>query len=518
METADCKNFSDVIALQAEKKPEEIFLEDIRTERSYSFKRFDNLVEKTARYLIQNGIRQGDRITMVIENSPEFCLLYFGSIRIGAVMNPMPYGSHKNEILNNIQMVEPALIFLDQRKKNDFMPDDISSNMIFVDMQHDGFEKKIAGIETAKALPEAGDPDAPACLYYSSGTTSDPKGILFSHRNMMSNISSICRGFHFRGDGEVHLIVMPLGHTAAINYSLLPCAMMGGKVILAESFWKIRLVFWQLIEDFRVTYIEVVPTILYTMLNMFKSRSECDISSLPYIGCGSAPLQKGVQMEFYEKFGLKVANLYGLSETGPSHVDYPPDPSWCPGSIGVPLDVNEVKILQDNGQEAAPNDIGEIVIKGDNVFVGYYKNEGAYRQAVRGGFFYTGDLGYRDESGVFFYMDRKKDLIIKGGMNIVPAEIDEALMSHPAVMESVTVGVDDDMFGEEIKSFVTVRDGRQATETDLVDHCTGLLSAIKVPRWIEIVDHIPKTHSGKLLRRYFSKKPQYSNKSNPVNE
>lgn len=506
MKIEDCKNFSEVIYFHAGEHPDRVFIYDVRSERTYTFKEFNAVVEKTANYLIEKGVRRGDRVTVVIENSPEYCFFYFAIIRAGALVNPMPFTSHKEEILKNLRLVESRIAFIDGRKEKEFKEEE-KKDIIFVPVSAERiFEKSLEGIgdrlDTLAELEE----NSPACLYYSSGTTSDPKGVLYSHKNMISLISSICRGFKFSTEHEVHLLMLPLGHTASTNYSMLPCAYVGGKIIMAESFWHIRSKIWKLVEEHRATYMEVVPTVLYSILNIYRRKIDHDISFMRYVGCGSAPLQKAVQVEFQERFGLKIANLYGLSETGPTHIDDPLAPNWKPGSIGVPLDVNEVKIVGENGSKLGTNQTGEIVVKGDNVFVGYYKNQAQYNKVVKDGWFCTGDLGYQDENGIFYFVDRKKDLIIKGGINIVPGEIDEILMRHSSVKEGVTIGVPDPMFGEEVKSFVVPKDGMAVTAEEVIAHCANYLPKTKVPKYVEIVEDIPKTHSGKLLRKKLREK------------
>jgi len=160
-----------------------------------------------------------------------------------------------------------------------------------------------------------------------------------------------------------------------------------------------------------------------------------------------------------------------------------------------------VEILDEQGKKAGPNQVGEICVKGDNVFVGYYKNDSYYSQVVKNGYFHTGDLGYVDDRGVFYFVDRKKDLIIKGGINIVPGEIDEILLQHPAVKEGVTIGIPDEMFGEEIKSFVVPKDGKEIDAEEIIRFCAAHLPRTKVPKFVAVVNDIPKTHSGKLLRK-----------------
>ncbi len=502
MKADTCKSFSEIIHLQAEINPDRVFIDDVRSGRTYTFAQFNRVVEKTANYLVSKGVEPGDRVTVVIENSPEYCFFYFAVIRVGAMMNPMPFTSHKEEILKNIRLVEPKVVFVDERKHREFSQGDEAANIVFIPVGKDRpFESMLEDMDETFTPAAPLDEHAPACLYYSSGTTSEPKGVLYSHRNMVTLIGSICRGFKFSEDQEVHLIMLPLGHTASTNYSLLPCAYAGGKIVMAESFWHIRTKIWKLIESHRVTYTEVVPTVLYSILNIYRKPVDNDISSLRYIGCGSAPLQKGVQEGIEERFQKNVANLYGLSETGPTHIDDPLLPNWKPGSIGIPLDVNQCKIVDDDGNELGPNQTGEIVVKGDNVFTGYFRNEKIYNSVVKDGWFHTGDLGCVDEKGVFYFVDRKKDLIIKGGINIVPGEIDEILMRHPAIKEGVTIGIPDPMFGEEVKSFVVLKDNLTATPQEIITHCQNYLPKTKTPKFVEIIDDIPKTHSGKLLRK-----------------
>ncbi len=496
------KNFSEVIYHHAEHNPDRVFICDVRSGREYSFNEFNRVVEKTANYLISLGVGKGDRVTVVIENSPEYCFFYFAVIRVGAILNPMPFTSHKVEILKNVGLVGPRKIFIDARKEREFGDENENKDIVFVPVGADRpFEASIESMDEQLSQTIELDENSPACLYYSSGTTAEPKGVLYSHKNMIALTASICRGFKFKTENECHLIMLPLGHTASTNYSLLPCAYLGGKIVMAESFWHIRTKIWKLIEAHRVDYMEVVPTVLYSILNIYRREIDNDVSSMRFVGCGSAPLQKGIQEQFQQRFHLKVANLYGLSETGPTHIDDPLEPGWGPGSVGTPLDVNEVKIFDENKNELGPNETGEIVVKGDNVFVGYYKNEALYKKVMVNGWFHTGDLGYIDQNGVFYFKDRKKDLIIKGGINIVPGEIDEILMLHPGIKEGVTIGVPDTMFGEEVKSFVVAKDGMNITPEEVIAHCANYLPKTKVPKFVDIVEDIPKTHSGKLLRK-----------------
>jgi long-chain acyl-CoA synthetase len=323
---------------------------------------------------------------------------------------------------------------------------------------------------------------------------------------MVANISSVVRGFKFN-ENDIHLIVLPLGHTASINYSFLPATLCGATIVLSESFWKIRAQFWSLIQKYKVTYVEVVPSILLALLNTPYSKNDyTNIDSLQFIGCGSSMLPLERQIRFVEQYGIKVANLYGLSETGPTHIDYPIKEGWKPGSIGVPLDVNEVKIVNEDNQVLMKDEIGEIIVKGENVFIGYYGNHELYDQVVKEGYFYTGDLGYIDKDGKHHFVGRKKELIIKGGINILPDEIDEIIYKIDEVAETLTLGMRDEYLGEKIISYIVLKKEYKVTADEILSHCRDFLSRDKIPDKIEFVENIPKGHSGKFLRKELGSK------------
>jgi len=246
----------------------------------------------------------------------------------------------------------------------------------------------------------------------------------------------------------------------------------------------------------------VVPTILFSILNTQYDYYNVEyIHDFKFMGCGSAPLPIASQKKIYELYNIKVANLYGLSETGPTHFDNPFEDNWEPGSIGYPLDVNEVKILSDDGKDVDVGVHGEIVIKGKNVFIGYYNNNKEYKKVVKEGYFFTGDIGYMDRDGKYYYVDRKKDLIIKGGVNIYPGEIDEVIHMIDAVKEVITVGVSDHYLGEKIISYVVLKDNKSLEETKLRDFVLNELGDFKCPDNFIFINDLPKGPSGKLLRR-----------------
>lgn len=504
-----CVTFSDVLRFHAQNSSDHLWLHEGITGRDYSFKEIDDLVDRAASYLKQNGCNPGDIISVILNNCLEYIILFFAAIRLGLIFNPFPISLSSRDIQKYLNYIQPKLVFCNDNHFKELNNNRWTTKLITKrDGQKteegfgaDNLVKQLKACVRYDKIDYRPKGSEAACIYYSSGTTADPKGVICSHENMISNISSIVRGFGWDRE-DAHLIILPLGHTAAINYSLLPCMYCGGRIVLFESFWKIRDRIWKHIQKFNITYIEVVPSVLFSILNTpYKDYDRNALRSFKYIGCGSAPLPIETQKRIEARFKLKVANLYGLSETGPTHIDNPLVPGWKPGSIGCPLDVNDVRIYNVDGSESGVGQVGEIAVKGDNVFVGYFKNERAYSQAFKNKYFFTGDLGYRDDEGIFYFSERKKDLIIKGGVNIFPGEIDEVIYEHGQIKEALTVGVQDEYLGQRIMSFVVLKEKNATSQDHLRQFCLDRLGRFKCPDEFVFVDNIPKGPSGKLLRR-----------------
>jgi len=492
-------NISHAIASHARKNPQKTYL--IIGEESYTYSQIDILVNKACHLLQENNISKGDIISMIVSNSVEYVIIYMAGLRMGCPVNPYPYNLDSKDIFKYLGNIEPEIVFC-QKKHYEEM---VAYNQCKVFQVRKNFIKDSLTSRPAKGIVIETDYDSPACIYYSSGTTGNPKSIIFSHRNMVTNISSIVRGFHHT-ENDTHLVILPLGHTASVNYSFLPCTLIGATIFMAESFWKIRTKFWEIIKKHKINYVEVVPSVLVALANTpYDETDYSGINSLPYVGCGSASLPLEVQDNFYYKYGIKVANLYGLSETGPTHVDLPNDKGWESGSIGIPLDVNEIHIVDDNGQFLPKGEEGEIVVKGPNVFVGYKNNEELYNRTVKNGFFHTGDLGYIGKNGKHYFTGRKKDLIIKGGINISPDEIDEVIFKLEEVDETTSVGVSDKYLGEKIATYIVLKEGRTLESEYVRIFCQKYLSRDKIPDFVKFVESIPKGPSGKILRRKLKK-------------
>ena len=453
------------------------FVLEIETGKKKNYIKILEAAKKISSY---KKINKGDIVTVILPNSIDFIECFLASLLGGWIFNPLPYFIQDQEIEKIFDYVRPKLIITNKKK----IFEKFCNNYKIISPKEIILTKKVY---TFRKI----NPNHPAALYYSSGTTGNPKGVLYSHDNMTSLIRSIVKGFKFKKKDN-QLAFLPFGHTASINYNILPSLLIGCNLFISKGFEHLRSNFFNVLEEYKITYTEVVPSVLFLLNKLKVDIRKLDLSSLEFIGCGSSTLPISAQKEFIRRYKIGIGNLYGLSETGPSHIDDPRKKNWKPGSIGVPLDVNKCKI----------NKHGEMLIKGKNVFIGYYKNKKLYEKVVKNHWFCTGDLG-KHHRGKFYFVDRKKDLIIKSGINIVPMEIEEVVHKHPNILECVVIGKTDKIHGEEI-ALVAVKSGKIKNKTlreEIIRLCGQNFSSYKVPNHIEFWNSIPKTPSKKLLRR-----------------
>jgi len=274
----------------------------------------------------------------------------------------------------------------------------------------------------------------------------------------------------------------------------------GGSTVISPKFSASQ--FWKIISDYQVTSFGSVATMLSILLNTYPDGVPEGLKTdqLRFAMCGSAPVPAEVMKKFEETFNCPVVEGYGLSESTCRSTFNPPDERRRPGSCGLPIG-NEMKVFDDGDNEVSDGELGEIVLRGENILKGYFKSPEATANAFRNGWFHTGDIGYRDEDGFFYIVDRKSDMIIRGGENIYPREIDEVLYQHPAVAAAATIGVPDDLYGEEVAAFIVLKDGLKVSEAELISYCTERVADYKCPKSIRIVAEIPKGPTGKLLKR-----------------
>ncbi|MEO6392740.1 MAG: long-chain-fatty-acid--CoA ligase [Pyrinomonadaceae bacterium] len=485
--------------------PDKIFLSSTEDGRRFTYAEFDAAVNRTVRLLAANGIGKGETVSLLMPNSVEYVVAYFACFKLGAVAGPV------NSLLKHSEMVyviansdsKALLVGSDFAAAVEGLEDEIPSLDAIIEF--DSVETATANFSgSADKLPVGPvAADDAAIIIYTSGTTGKPKGCVLTHTNLLANARQISDWLSFTEDDRL-LTVMPLFHMNAVSVTTLAPLYAGGATVVSPKFSATR--FWQIVSDYQITTFGSVATMLSMLLQKYPDGVPPGLHSeqLRFAMCGSAPVPAEVMRQFEGKFNCLVVEGYGLSESTCRSTFNPPDRTRKPGSCGLPIG-NELRIVDDNDVDVPEGERGEIVLRGENIFKEYFRNPDATATAFRGGWFHTGDVAYRDADGFVFIVDRKSDMIIRGGENIYPREIDEVLYQNPAVAAAAAIGVPDQLYGEEVAAFVVLKEGAAATEIEIMEFCRARLADYKCPKSVRFVKEIPKGPTGKLLKRELAK-------------
>ncbi len=343
------------------------------------------------------------------------------------------------------------------------------------------------------------DPDDVAILMYTSGTTGKPKGVMLTHENLITGAESAYLASEV-SKPLVTLVCLPMAHIYGVgamnagNYSDIPAT----RAILMR--WYEPEECMRLIEKYKVNFFPAVPT-MYSLILNHPNAENYDLSSLEDCIAGAAPLPLELRRDFMARFDCGMRQLYGLTESAGMGAILRPSQEWRDGAIGKAYPNMELAVFDEDDNPLPPHGIGEIVIRGPQVMKGYYKRPEETEETLRGGWLHTGDIGYLDEDGYLYITDRKKDIIIKGGENIMPMQIEEVIYGHPAVAEAAVIGIVDSTYGEDIVAYVALKPGSEATGEELLDFCREHLPTYKQPREVRILETLPKSSIGKILKR-----------------
>lgn len=467
------------------------------------------MARKTAALLSSLGIKKGDRVALMIPNTPHFPIIYYGILQCGAVVVPVNVLFQEEEIRHYLADSGSKAFFVfkmfEEQGREAFQKVEGCEHLLVVSTPGDLSKPEVG--ENFMALLGAADdhfdtvqtmPDDTAVILYTSGTTGAPKGAELTHFNMFFNAYYAAREIIHAGPDDVALVTLPLfhsfGQTCLMNASILS----GATMTMLPRFETEKAM--QVISRDKVTMIALVPTMYFFILGSEKW-AEYDFSSVRVAVSGGAALPEEVHRRFHERYGITLQEGYGLSETSPVASFTVLGEEVRVGSIGKPIWGVEMRIMRDDGVFAEQGEVGEIVIRGHNVMKGYLNSPKATASAIVDGWFHTGDVGKQDEAGYFYIIDRKKDLIIRGGMNIYPREIEEVLYQHPNVREASVVGVPDLARGEEVKAYVSPREGQTLTPEDISDYLRSRIARYKWPREVEVLEDLPKGPTGKILKR-----------------
>ncbi len=488
-----------LLAQRVSQTPEKEFLFSEADGRTFTYSAFQSAVNRTARLIAAKGIQKGDVVSLLMPNSVEYIIAYFACWQLGALAGPI-----------NSLLKAPELEFVMSNSEatalmvhSQFLTtvETIRGNLPALQnvIGFDNEAAATAGYSEETIAAELLDKDDEAIIIYTSGTTGKPKGCLLTHANVLANARQISSWLGFNGNDRL-LTIMPLFHMNAVSVTTMSALEAGGSTVVSPKFSASR--FWQIISDYQITSFGSVATMLSMLLSTYPDGvlEGLKTDQLRFAMCGSAPVPAEVMKRFEATFNCLVIEGYGLSESTCRSTFNPPNKDRRPGSCGLPIG-NDMRVVDEQDREVADNELGEIVLRGENILKAYYKNPDATATAFRGGWFHTGDIGYRDADGFYFIVDRKSDMIIRGGENIYPREIDEVLYQHPSIAAAATIGVPDQLYGEEVAAVVVLKDGDQTTPDALIEFCSERLADFKCPRTIRVVAEIPKGPTGKLLKR-----------------
>jgi long-chain acyl-CoA synthetase len=487
-------NLAGIMTASARRRPDHVAVKLDDAELTYGL--VDEGSARVAGILRERGVQPGDRVGVMLPNVPYFPVVYFGILRAGAVVVPMNVLLKGREIAYYLGDSSARLLFAwhgfaDEAAAGARKAGDVP----VISVAPGEFERLLGEAEPARELAQVDAGDT-AVILYTSGTTGQPKGAELTHDNLRRN-AELSSGLFDCTEDDVFFGGLPLFHTFGQTCCMNGATYLGATVTLLPKFDPGKAL--EIIQRDRVTVFQGVPTMHGALLH-HPERDRFDTSSLRLIVSGGASLPGEVLRGVEEAFGVIILEGYGLSETSPV-ATFNPRHRRKVGSIGIPIEGVDIRIVDLEDNDVPTGEVGEIAIRGHNIMKGYLGRPEATAEAIRDGWFHSGDLGRMDEDGYIFIVDRKKDMIIRGGYNVYPREVEEVLYEHPAVREAAVIGVPDEEWGEEVGAAVVLMEGEHADAETLRSFVKEQVASYKYPRKIWFVDELPKGPTGKLLKR-----------------
>lgn len=500
-------NISEILAQNARKFPQKRAV--IEGASSLSFLELDRRVNQLASSLLKLGIEKGDRVVLYMPNTLEFVLSYFAVLRIEAIVVPVNAKLTAPEVEYILEHSEAKALIAHQAIYNELQPLVSSNDLLWIKTGNDengwlSFERLMEKGNTSP-IPCTLREDDDATILYTSGTTGRPKGVLFTYRNILTVATMMALETKMDKQSRI-LHLMPLSHSAPLHLFFVAGMYVGATHILSPTFTPEALL--ELTSKHQITHFFGAP-VAYLLTAKHPEIQTYNLSSVSYWVYGGAPLSKNEFAFIKEKFRPdRFMCVYGLTEAGPNGTYLSPEEHVKKaGSIGKDAALGcEIKIVDEQGHEAPPGEVGEIVLSGEGTMKGYFKDEEKTAEVLKDGWLYTGDLARRDEEGYVFVVDRKKDMIISGGVNIYPKEIEDILREHPAIAEVAVVGVPHPEWGETVKAFVVTTEPVENLEDECKRFLKGKMADYKIPRLYEPLPALPRNATGKILKQVLRKR------------
>ncbi len=485
--------------------------------KKYTFSQLNERVGRLANALSSLSVKKGDRLAMLQVNCNQFVETYFAAAKLGAIYVPLNFRAKGNELTYMLNTAEASTLLVGERYIE--LVDSLRSNLtsvrhfISIESRHEGmlyYEDMIASSPVGEIVTEIDDDDT-TILLYTAGTTGVPKGVMLSHNSfavyVLENVTPADPELE-----ERNILTVPLYHVAGIQAMM--AAIYGGRTLVMERQFDAK-EWMELVESEKANRAMMVPTMLKQLMD-HPEFGEHDLSSLKVITYGAAPMPLEVIKRALDAFpGISFINAFGQTETASTITTLGPGDHIISGteeerekklkrlsSIGKPMSDVEMRIVDEDGRELPVGQVGEIVARGPRVMTGYWKDEEKTEKTIdKGGWVHTGDMGYMDEDGYFYLAGRAMDMIIRGGENISPEEVEAVLRTHPKVEEAAVIGIPDEEWGEQPRAIVVLKQGEVATAEEVIEYCRANLSSFKRPRSVVFTDELPRNPMGKVLKR-----------------
>jgi long-chain acyl-CoA synthetase len=489
------RNLASLLTDSAARHPERtaIKLDD----GALSYAQLDETSARLAGLLAQHGFRPGDRVGVMLPNVPYFPIVYYGILRAGGTVVPMNVLLKEREVAYYLGDSGAKLLLAWHDFGEEARPGAEAAGAALVEVAPRAFAEQIGAAPLRPEMADVAGEDT-AVILYTSGTTGKPKGAELTHANLAVNARTNVETLVRFTEEDVVLGALPLFHSFGQTCGMNSIVLAGGCLTLLPRFDGRRAL--EVMARDRVTVFMGVPT-MYSAMLAVPAEERPDTSSLRLCVSGGASLPVELLRAFEAQFGGAILEGYGLSETSPIASFNHPERERKPGSIGTPIKDVQMRVVDEHDRDVPVGEVGEIVIKGPNIMKGYWGRPDATAEAMRGGWFHSGDLAKMDEDGCFFIVDRKKDMILRGGYNVYPREVEEVLYEHPAVAEAAVVAIPDATLGEEVGAAVALKAGAEASPEELRAFVKERVAAYKYPRHVWLVPELPKGPTGKILKR-----------------
>ena len=508
---------SDIIKRNAERYPQKTGL--VSGSVRFTFGELNRRINCMANALTDLDMHMGDKVAVLLDNCHQFVELYFAILKAGGVAVPLNPALKSEEIAYILNNAQANILVFGERFSDvvDSLRNQLDSvkNLVVVGTPGKGtksYEQLIAQYPAVEPEARVGEQEL-AYLLYTSGTTGLPKGVMVTHRGMIESALNYLLGYRLRPE-DIGLVTAPLFWGASLFVIIVPHFYLGCTIVLSNDFTPKAIL--DLIQKERITTGFMVPSMITALLE-YPHLSHYNTSSLRHVWFGGGPMAVETLRRAIDAFNNVFFQLYGLVELTPvtliipeeQVIEGPPEKVKRLASCGREACNVEVRVVDEEGRNVKPGQVGEIIARGDNVMKGYWRIPQATEEALRGGYMHTGDMGTVDENGYIYLVGRKKDLIVSGGRNIYPVEVEEVIYQHPSVVEAAVIGVPDNKLGESIKAVVVVREGENIAEVNIIEFCRQRLPDYARPKSVVFVDKLPRNPAGKILKRVLREKFQF---------